>query len=174
METRIARSRPDRTSVIAVAREGFQAGVIGAAAVAVWFMVLDTLAGQPFYTPALLGAGLFHGTTTAGVQGMPEPAALLVLGYTIFHGLAFVIAGLIIATVVAMFERTPAAMIPGGFFLLVFFEFVYYMYVLAFVEPILGAVSWPEILLGNLAAVASMAGYFWRRHPDLLGRLARS
>lgn len=160
-------------SVLSIALEGFNAGVIGAAAVAIWFLVIDSLAGQPFYTPAALGAGLFEGRTAADLQGMPESAATLVLAYTVFHGLAFVIAGLIIAAVVSIFDRTPAAMIPGAFFLVVFFEFAYYMYVLAFVEPVLGAVSWPEILVGNLAAVVSMAGFFWRRHPDLLKRLAR-
>ena len=45
------------SSMLSIAREGFLDGVIGAAAVAIWFLILDTLAGQPFYTPAVLGAG---------------------------------------------------------------------------------------------------------------------
>ncbi len=160
------------SSMLSIAREGFLGGVIGAAAVATWFLILDTLAGQPFYTPAVLGAGVFQGRTAVELSGLPQSAAALVAGYTVVHGVAFVIAGLIVALAASMFERTPVLMIPGFFFLLVFFEFAYYMYVLAFVEPVLGAINWPEVLVGNLIAVVSMATYFWRRHRDLLPRLA--
>ena len=41
-----------------------------------------------------------------------------------------------------------------------------------FLEPVLGAISWPKVLIGNLIAVVSMATYFWLRHRDLLPRLA--
>ncbi|UCC84885.1 MAG: hypothetical protein JSW46_08195 [Gemmatimonadota bacterium] len=152
----------------ALAREGLVGGLLSAAALALWFFVTDTLAGQPFHTPALLGARLFGGPTPSS-GSIAGPVA----GYTLFHGLAFVAAGLMVAWAVAAFERTPPLMIPGSFFLVVFFEFVYYTYVLAFVEPVLGQVNWPAVLVGNLLAAASMVGYFWRRHPDLLRRLAR-
>ena len=152
----------------ALALEGAVGGLIGAAALALWFFVTDTLAGQPFHTPALLGARLF---------GAPVPVsgsiAGLVAGYTLFHGSAFVVAGLIMAWAVGLFERTPPLLIPGAFFLVVFFEFVYYTYVLAFVEPVFGELNWPVVLVGNLVAAGAMIVYFWRRHPDLLGRLAR-
>jgi len=39
-------------------QEGMIAGVIGAIAVAVWFLLLDTAAGRPLYTPTVLA--LFH------------------------------------------------------------------------------------------------------------------
>ena len=42
-----------------MAREGAVAGVIGAAVVAVWFLVCDIVAGEIFRTPALLGAAAF-------------------------------------------------------------------------------------------------------------------
>jgi hypothetical protein len=37
-------------------RDGLIAGLIGAALVAVWFLIYDAAIGQPFRTPALLGA----------------------------------------------------------------------------------------------------------------------
>ncbi|MGD2215591.1 MAG: hypothetical protein PVJ64_02495 [Gemmatimonadales bacterium] len=150
-----------------LALEGAVGGLLGAAALAVWFFITDTIAGQSFHTPALLGARLFGGPASASGS-----TAGLVAGYTLFHGLAFVAAGLMVAWAVALFERTPPLLIPGTFFLVVFFEFVYYTYVLAFVEPVLGQVNWPAVLVGNLLAAAAMIAYFWRRHPDLLGRLA--
>lgn len=160
-------------SLPAVVREGVIAGIIGGGALAIWFLIADSLAGQPLQTPALLGARLFQGATAAGAAGLPEPTGLLVVGYSLVHGLAFVAAGLMIAQAMAIFERTPPLLIPGFFFLVVFFEFVYYTYVLAVVEPALGTLNWPSILIGNLVAVLAMAGYFWRSHPDLLRRLAR-
>lgn len=162
-----------RPSLPAVAREGVTGGIVGAAAVAIWFLVTDGLAGRPFLTPALLGARLFQGASAEQLAGWPESAAALVVGYTVVHTLSFIVAGLIIALALQLFERTPPLLIPGFFFLVVFFEFVYYTYVLAFVEPIFGAVPWPAVLLGNLVAVASMVAFFWRRHSTLPARLLR-
>ncbi len=62
-------------------REGIVAGLLGATAVAVWFLVVDTIAGRPFLTPAMLGASL---TTLFGGTGTGSTAAY-VLGYTAFH-----------------------------------------------------------------------------------------
>ena len=39
-------------------REGVITGFIGATAIAVWFLVVDTIAARPFYTPIFLGKGV--------------------------------------------------------------------------------------------------------------------
>ena len=44
-------------------REGVIAGLIGAAIVAVWFLIYDAARGRPLRTPALLGAATFAGVT---------------------------------------------------------------------------------------------------------------
>src|SRR5881397_485376 len=44
-----------------ILREGFIAGLIGAAAVALWFLIVDVIAGRPFFTPAMLGSAVFWG-----------------------------------------------------------------------------------------------------------------
>src|SRR5207249_9423879 len=49
-------------------QEGMIAGVIGAATVAVWFLLLDTAAGHPLYTPTVLGTAIFR----RGALGSPE------------------------------------------------------------------------------------------------------
>src|SRR6266705_427846 len=36
-------------------REGVITGCIGATAIALWFLIVDTIAGHPFYTPIFLG-----------------------------------------------------------------------------------------------------------------------
>ena len=48
-----------------VIREGVAAGLIGAAVVALWFLVLDSVVGRPLYTPAALGSALLYGVSGA-------------------------------------------------------------------------------------------------------------
>lgn len=38
---------------------------------------------------------------------------------------------------------------------------------MAFAEPILRALAWPAVLVGNLLGAGAMAVYFWRHHPKL-------
>ena len=62
--------------------EGIVAGLIGAATIAIWFLILDAIEGRPFYTPTVLGTALFHGR--AGLTS-PENLAVpfnLVLWFT--------------------------------------------------------------------------------------------
>ena len=38
---------------------------------------------------------------------------------------------------------------------------------MVFAEPVLHALAWPEVLVGNLLAAATMTAMFWRHHPRL-------
>ena len=49
------------TTPIGLIEDGILAGIIGAAVVAIWFLVLDTARGQMFITPSLLGSVIFFG-----------------------------------------------------------------------------------------------------------------
>src|SRR5204863_4981813 len=40
-------------------QEGLIAGLVGAATVALWFLLVDTVQGRPLYTPTVLGSALF-------------------------------------------------------------------------------------------------------------------
>ncbi|PYN49534.1 MAG: hypothetical protein DMD95_00925 [Candidatus Rokuibacteriota bacterium] len=40
-------------------QEGLIAGLVGAATVALWFLVIDSIQGRPLYTPTVLGTALF-------------------------------------------------------------------------------------------------------------------
>jgi hypothetical protein len=60
---------------------------VGAAAVAIYVLLLDALAGHAFGTPNALGAVLFRGETFSfGAPIRPS----LVLGYTLMHGATFI------------------------------------------------------------------------------------
>jgi hypothetical protein len=75
-------------------REGIVAGVLGAAAVAILFFVVDVANGRPLWTPNALGTALFLGEV-APPDAPVSPA--LIGGYTVIHGWVFVSVALIVA-----------------------------------------------------------------------------
>ena len=147
-------------------QEGIVAGVIGAATVAVWFLVLDTLAGRPLSTPTLLGATLFRRGAAVTVPGV---SLEMVLMFTWVHGLVFVLLGGIASWLLAQAERHPSFGF-GVLLLFVFFQFGFMVVAMLFARPVLVALGWPAILGANLLAAATMAAYFYWRHPSLVVR----
>ena len=49
------------------------AGLIGAAVVALWFLALDWIQGEPLRTPELLGSALLRQTEPASPRSSPTP-----------------------------------------------------------------------------------------------------
>lgn len=147
--------------------EGFVAGLIGAVSVAAWFLIVDVIAGQPFFTPAMLGDALFwRQTDPAQVQ----IAFSTVIAYTMVHVLAFVAAGILAAFVVHQVESFPATLyIVVAVFMV--FEFGFYVLIAIVARPLLGALAWTNVAAGNLIAAAGMGYYLWYRHPRLRERL---
>jgi hypothetical protein len=151
-------------------REGVVAGALAATAVAIWFLVLDTVGGRPLATPAMLGASL------SSLFGMPGSADTLgaILGYTAFHFAAFAIAGLIGATVMNNAEEEPSMLI-GFFILFVFFEIGFYgLTAILSRSAYFGRLAWYQVLVANLIAAATIGTYLFRRHPGLARRFAHS
>jgi hypothetical protein len=140
--------------------EGLVAGIMGAAIVAVWFLLYDLAAGMPLRTPALLGATLFH--------GLREPSAVvitlpLVLQYTAVHGLAFIAFGWAAAGFLALADREPRVLF-GVFMLFCCFEVFFIALIAILAERLLETLVWWTILPGNLLATLVMLGYFYRSH----------
>jgi len=153
-----------------ILREGVVAGLIGAAVVAVWFLLFDILRGRPFLTPGLLGAMVFQGVNNPiGLQ----PTAWNVLGYTLIHGLAFVVFGIVAASLMAESEREPALFLA---FVILFAAFEVFVFgvVGAIGKSMLGALVWWAVLVGNLLASAAMLWYFFRIHRVLARTLIGS
>jgi hypothetical protein len=148
--------------------EGFVAGLIGAATVAVWFLILDTIQGRPLYTPTVLGTAFFHQGALAAPGNIPISLELTLV-YTWIHGLVFCAIGVLAAKLLALAETNPD--LGFGILLLgVVFEVGFLVVALFFGEAILGRLAWESILIGNSLAAAAMAAYFWRRHPNLVIR----
>ena len=154
-----------RTETSHLYQEGMVAGVIGAAVVAVWFLILDALAGRPLYTPTVLGTALF-GRGALGDPALIAPAPGMVAMFTWVHGLVFVVLGGVASRLLGLAERNPSFGF-GVLLLFVVFQAGFMAATLVFAAPVLRALAWPAILGANLLAAAAMAGYFWRRHPQL-------
>ena len=146
--------------------EGIVAGLLGAAAVAVWFLIVDTINGQPFHTPTVLGTAVFRGG--AGLEHAETiPVSYeMVMAFTWVHCLIFAAIGGIAARLLAFAEHT--ANVGFGIVLLfVIFEFGFVAVTMVFAEDVLRSLAWPAVLVGNLLAAAVMGAYFRRRHPNL-------
>jgi len=147
-------------------QEGIVGGLIGAAVIAVWFLILDSLNGRPLYTPTVLGTALFRrGEGLASLENLPVSMEM-VLMYTWVHGLAFCVIGGVAARLLALAEKN----LNLGFGIVIFFvvfEFGFIAAAFLFAEAVLRALAWPAVLSGNLLAAGAMALYFWRRHPNL-------
>lgn len=149
-------------------REGFVAGLIGAGAVALWFLVVDTVSGQPLYTPAMLGSALFWGLRDPRTVQIAFPA---VIGYTLVHVVAFAFVGVVAATLAALVDRSPPTLFLV-FVLFAAFEVGFYVAVALVAQPLLGGLAWTNVAIGNLIAAIAMGSYLYRAHPHIRESLA--
>jgi hypothetical protein len=127
-----------------VLREGVVAGLLGAAVVA----------------PKLLGTGLLR-------QADPMTA---VLSYTVAHGIAFALFGIVGALLIAGAERQPLFV----FALVIFFtafEVFFTGGVLIAAKWVLDEIAGWTVFVGNLLATVVMLAYFFKGHRDLARRL---
>src|SRR2546423_12365157 len=85
-------------------REGVITGFIGATAITVWVLIVDTIAGHPFYTPIFLRKGV---VSALGKNMMGDTAFTHVLGYTSYHYVAFFIVGILLTVIAHQTERSP-------------------------------------------------------------------
>ncbi len=150
-----------------VVREGLVAGLLGAVAVAVWFLAVDLVAREPLWTPAALGSALFQ-----GASGPEEVRVTLapVLGYTALHVGGFLLAGMVAAGLVGQVEKFPP-LVFALLLLVVVFEVFFIGLTVALGEWILESLAWWAVFAGNLLAAAAMGGYLWRCHPVLREKL---
>jgi len=147
-------------------RDGMVAGVLGALTIALWFLILDALAGRPLWTPTVLGTVLFRGGAGLGsVETLPVSMEM-VLMFTWVHGLVFAVLGGIAAWLLDHAERHPNSGF-GVLLLFVVFQFGFIAVATVFAPPVLRVLSAWSILVANLLAAAAMTAYFRWRHPDL-------
>jgi hypothetical protein len=153
-------------------REGTIAGIIGASSVALWFLMVDSIAGRPFFTPAILGASLFD-LLGGGFGG--RGLATHVAAYTVVHFAAFILIGIAAAMVMNALDRKPSLLIGFVALFLVFELCVIGAVALLSRSPLFGTIAWYQLGAANLLAAYFMGRYLWRaHHPAVEERWVRA
>ena len=141
-------------------RRGVVAGLLGAVTVAVWFFVLDVIAGHPFQTPAALGSSLLFAKTTM------EMSARTIVGYYVFHFVAFVLAGILFVWVTERIERKPSFMLFALLFLILGEALAVANFATLAQWGLRSLGVW-TVTIANLLAILVMGWYIWATHPAL-------
>jgi hypothetical protein len=154
----------------AIVEDGVLCGFVGAAIVALWFLVLDAARGEPFFTPSLLGAVLFLGRSVEEVTGVVWPAFF---AYTGLHGFIFFLAGAAISWLLAIVERNPQF---GLVLVLVFllFQSVVFGLEVTLVPELVGALGAWAVGTANLLSAVGMFWFLLRRRPEVMRSLRES
>jgi len=151
-------------------REGVFAGIMGAAVVAAWFLILDmVIQGRPLFTPNLLGQLVL-------ARGTPVDLATLrpglIAGYTVLHFVLFALFGIALTHLVHLAARYHIWRF-ALLLLVVVFEVFFIGFSFMFFAGTKGVFHWWAILIGNTAALVVMGSYLLRTHPALRELMSR-
>ncbi|MEO7985590.1 MAG: hypothetical protein ABI766_03575 [Gemmatimonadales bacterium] len=146
-----------------VVGEGTDVGIIGGLAVALWFLLLDTIAGHPFLTPSLLGQVVLFGNDTPDTQHLVFGAILV---YTAVHFIVFALLG--IGLVALTHWATDNSVVRYAFVpVFLVFEVLFYGLLMVFSDVTKEHFPFWAVVSANTLAAISMGYYLWHRHPDL-------
>ncbi len=146
------------------------AGLIGAGAVAIWFLLVDIVEGRAFSTPALLGSVAFWGVRDAAAVVISFQT---VAAYTVIHCLAFVMVGVIVSRLLSDAEKEPSVLVVL-LQLFIGFEFGFHATSALVFTSLSAQLAWFNVAIANLIAAGAMGYYFWRERPVLRRGLFQS
>jgi len=144
-----------------ITAEGTDVGIIGGLAVAIWFLILDTISGRPLLTPSMLGQVVLMGDATPDTSGLVFGAILL---YTAFHFVVFALLGMGLVALVHWATENPIvryAILP----VFLAFEVLFYGLLEVLSEGTGQLFPFWAVVSANTLAAVSMGLYLWIRHP---------
>jgi hypothetical protein len=143
-------------------RQGASAGLLAAAAVAAWFLLLDALAGRPGFTPALLGTGALS------LFGVGEVStAARIVAWSAVHVAGFAALG-VLATWACDASRREPTIAAGVLVLFAALQVLGLGVISMFaVGTPLAEFAWWELGGANLLAAACLGRCVLRRNPEL-------
>jgi hypothetical protein len=130
---------------------GLLAGVVGATALAAWFLVIDGSQGAPLRTPAFLANSLL------GVEGIIMGGFGPIALYTLIHYGGFIVVGLVVSWLLTLVE-TASPVLLGLVLGFALFDIVFYGSVIVTGVNVVELLGWPEVLAGNLIAGVCLMG----------------
>ena len=159
-----APERKPRIGLAEIVGDGVSAGLIGASAVALWFLVVDAALREPLFTPSLVASTLLKGVPATAEHAVD---LTMVAAFTALHSLAFIGFGVVVSWVVDQFEPTPdLPLIAIGVFIALEGGFVAATKLL--VPDVAAVIGHGFIVAGNVFAAVGMGFYLrdWQRHPE--------
>jgi hypothetical protein len=140
--------------------QGLIVGLIGYAAVAVFYTVFDLLAARgSLFTVDLLGKAFFRGVRDPALLQLPQRLdADAIMIYNGFHLAAALVIGQVVTQLVALADRRPRsgrAVLAVGWL----------------TEGIRPLLPWWSIVVANAAAVVLAGGWLITRRPQVARRL---
>jgi hypothetical protein len=159
----------ERTTV----RDGIVVGLIGYAAVALFYTIFDFLASRgPLYTVNLLGKAVFRGLRDPSVLMFPQQWDVnAILAYNALHLSIALIIGIVVTSLISAAQRKPSRL-PLIRFVIVAGFFVTVTIVAALTTPIRPLLPMWSIVTANLVAALLAAVYLINRHRGLWRQLA--
>jgi len=135
---------------INIAGRGVVAGLMGGAMLAVWFLIVDAIAGQAFRTPGFLAAALL------GLDQVIITGGMVAL-YSAIHFGVFALVGVATAVVLRRAPISPNVMWGAGLGLLLFTS-MFYLSLIIGGASIVHALGWPQVLIGSILAGVAIVG----------------
>ena len=129
---------------------GIIAGLVGGTVLAIWFLVIDGLAGRPFHTPAFLARVLLG-------ADLGQPTAARIVLYTAVHYAAFLPVGIAAASLRDRIRFAPVILM-GAVRGCLLFDLGFYGGVWLTGTDVVGYLGWPEVLVGNVLAGIGVLG----------------
>jgi hypothetical protein len=141
--------------------DAFYSGAIGGSVVALFFLLVDSLGGEPLFTPSLMGSVLFTGAAAEGVTGVRLD---MVASYTVVHFATFGVLGALISVVVhevEMHAHHPLLVLAG---LLVVFELGFGLMAGLLMEGVITRVGVAPMATANALAALSIGAFLFATH----------
>lgn len=143
--------------------EATDAGFLGGAAVALWFLIHDSLRGRPLLTPSVLGQLFLLGNPHPSTSSIDFGAMIM---YTVVHFLLFLGFGFALAALVRVSVDQPIARF-GLVVLFAVFELIFYVALNVVSSEVNSLFPLWTVAGANLLATIVMGAYFWIRYPEL-------
>ena len=144
-------------------REGIITGALGAATVALWFLIIDAMQGRILATPNVLGQVILFGNSNPAITPIDT---LAIVAYTLLHVGAFVGFGIAVTHLVHLAMYSPLVRF-ALVMLAVVFELFFVMVTYALFKGTADIFPWWSVLAANTLSLAVMSVYLMRRHPGL-------
>jgi len=137
--------------------EAVYAGIFGGSAVAICFLFIDILNGQPLFTPSLMGSVLFLGVAAEDVTQVHLAA---VAYFSLVHIAAFAALGAVVSFVVSEVELHSRHPIEVLLVLFAIIEVAFFALAPMAMPGVIARLGIVRVGIANLLAAGSMSFFF--------------